>query len=222
MHSINLLTNLKFKCLFLGTISIMLSYKQVLSRLECLISKEGLSNNIRTKPMMKGSKLLKPIVEKESSPSNNRSNESPLNDSRLDSTNTNSDFDLPRVRTETLESISSAKSEEHIELTHQEDPEDQEDDDDEVESIGSDEDLNYYDTRYITRSGEHAPEEYKKLLYPILVALYTRHGTISQLAIQSLDGLFRNTDFFEPDLKIHPTTGCTTLLDLVIESVCDK
>lgn len=63
------------------------------------------------------------------------------------------------------------------------------------------------------------------ILTPILTACYTQHGGSAMLALQGLDFLLNNTDFFSPDISSapsgHGSEARLTLLDLAIQSVCD-
>lgn len=74
----------------------------------------------------------------------------------------------------------------------------------------------------VDASGKLIDLKRRKALLAVLAAVYVRHGIISELAVAGLSKLLKDTDFFENDLSSLPLPGTITMLDLTIESVCDR
>eukprot|EP00981_Chlorochromonas_danica_P004234 scaffold857_cov152-Ochromonas_danica.AAC.17 len=74
----------------------------------------------------------------------------------------------------------------------------------------------------VDASGKLAPLKSRKMLLAILAAVYVRQGIVSELAVAALSKLLKDTDFYENDLSGLPIPGTITMLDLTIESVCDR
>lgn len=193
----------------------MLAYKHALPRLECLSLPQAdatttTSSHKKSKSGLEGPKIIcdslgdgAPIVS-------------------VDSPNISEgggSADSNRARTETQDSVHShpnnygpEKSEFVAETSK----------DDDNESVDSNEDRNFYDIRSIMYDGGIAPEEYRKLLHPLLVALYVRQGHIAEFSLECLLNLLNQTSFFEPDFRSLPPSGFTSMLDLTIEAICDR
>lgn len=74
----------------------------------------------------------------------------------------------------------------------------------------------------VDANGEKVPRKQKKALLAILSALYTRHGSLWDIALSGLVKLFKDTDFYEKDLMHLPLPATLTMLDVTIEAVCDR
>lgn len=74
----------------------------------------------------------------------------------------------------------------------------------------------------VDANGERIPIELRKALLAILSAVYVRHGSIWDVAMSGLVKLFKDTNFFEKDMAALPLPATVTMLDLTIESVCDR
>ncbi|GKY94527.1 hypothetical protein MPSEU_000418400 [Mayamaea pseudoterrestris] len=84
---------------------------------------------------------------------------------------------------------------------------------------------------YIPRIETNAADEHLRLqsrnimLTPVLTACYTRHGGVALLAVEGLNKLLIDADFFRDDVTFDHKFGQyskrVTLLDLAIQTVCD-
>ena len=83
-------------------------------------------------------------------------------------------------------------------------------------------DVPTYETRFVTTAGRTASVDACKTLHPLLAALYVRQGSVADVALACLGTLLKDTDFFEEDLQYPPSDGCTSMLDLTVEAVCDR
>lgn len=70
--------------------------------------------------------------------------------------------------------------------------------------------------------GNPAPEAKRKLLMALLVSIYTRRAEIGRNGVAALCHLLKDTDFFADDLANAPIPGSITMLDLAIETACDR
>ena len=86
--------------------------------------------------------------------------------------------------------------------------------------------LRRFDMKYsepvLKFDGTIVSEESRKLLHPILAALYVRQGAVYDLAIASLQTLVEDTDFFDDELSNLGPTLNLSLLDIAIDAVCDR
>lgn len=62
----------------------------------------------------------------------------------------------------------------------------------------------------------------RKSLFALLSSLYIRQGQMAEQVVQGLSKLLKDTNFFEQDLQSLPLPNTVTMLDLAIESVCDR
>jgi len=195
---------------YLGGVRTLLAYKQALPRLDCLalptpeltVIAKGRKDGTESLSLDTDGPRASPVLSVDS-PSFSEGGESAASG---------------RIRTETKESVHSHSNEDR----------DREDvtgdlyEDDETESVDSDEDRNFYDVRTVLRDGGSVPDEDRRIIHPLLVALYIRQGRIAVFALDCLLKLINDTTFFETDFRSLPSSGYTSILDLTTESVCDR
>eukprot|EP00595_Chromulina_sp_UTEXLB2642_P001168 CAMPEP_0196764042 /NCGR_PEP_ID=MMETSP1095-20130614/5284_1 /TAXON_ID=96789 ORGANISM="Chromulina nebulosa, Strain UTEXLB2642" /NCGR_SAMPLE_ID=MMETSP1095 /ASSEMBLY_ACC=CAM_ASM_000446 /LENGTH=1536 /DNA_ID=CAMNT_0042118611 /DNA_START=710 /DNA_END=5320 /DNA_ORIENTATION=- len=63
---------------------------------------------------------------------------------------------------------------------------------------------------------------HRKLLYSILISLYMHNDRCTEISVNGLIALIKDTDFFHNDLTSLPEPNTITMLDVMIESICDK
>lgn len=74
----------------------------------------------------------------------------------------------------------------------------------------------------VTSVGGTVSARSRRALYALLSALYIRQGNVAEQVVQGLHTLLKDTNFYEQDLLSLPLPNTVTMLDITIESVCDR
>lgn len=74
----------------------------------------------------------------------------------------------------------------------------------------------------VTVDDRLAPLSHRRCLHPILACLFVRQGNLFNIAVDSLELLLTQTDFFKEDFKPRISSACKTTIDLVIECLCER
>eukprot|EP01041_Mallomonas_annulata_P008580 gene8580-17701_t len=74
----------------------------------------------------------------------------------------------------------------------------------------------------LNTDGTIVDREMRKILHPLLVALYVRHSSLFDVAITGLQVLLKTTNFFSKDLQTVLPLGYRSMLDITIDAVCDR
>jgi len=81
----------------------------------------------------------------------------------------------------------------------------------------------HFDKQIVVDSdGRIAPSESRKALHAILSSLYAHHDGLTDIALTGLTILLKDTDFFANDMKAVSISGSVTMLDVMIDAVCDR
>lgn len=94
-------------------------------------------------------------------------------------------------------------------------------DDTHSHSHDHDDDADHIDRRaaaVMDLHGNIVPPNLRAAIHSVLAALYVRHGSIAITALDGLEKLLKETNFFENDLGLSfPPEGCVTMIELVVD-----
>jgi hypothetical protein len=74
----------------------------------------------------------------------------------------------------------------------------------------------------VTVDDRLAPLSIRRCLHPILACLFVRQGNLFNIAVDSIELLLTQTDFFTDDFKPRVSSASKTAIDLVIECLCER
>jgi hypothetical protein len=233
-------------------VKIMLCYRQILVRLECLKNEPSNENIGRDSPIrIATGKSMIPRNRTASSAVNTpTTNDKPgpilkansLNDVELSSLSLSaaasmhlgspSDSLSNLKRIDSIDDPSDQKIESSEMAADAESVDLEPDDSDNLDEYTEFETTSQYNANYsnnarmtqvvVDADGHYVPQSSRKALHAILTALYAHHDPLSNLAFTGLNTLLKDTDFFEHDLSSIPHSGSVTMLDIMIEAVCDR